>query len=323
MFRLLLGAIMAALLALPAGAEDLVRPATVTPIGAPHSCNGFYPEAARLARIEGVTTLAFHIDVNGTVRHVSISKSSGNEDLDDAASSCVRTWRYAPTLKDGKPIEVAWSADTEWRVKEVPPPAPMPVVTERNDSCMHYPFWAKRDDAEGTASIKFAISADGHPSDVFLSKPSGNEDLDKAATECVKSMRFHVPDNAVHQVSATATWSTLGRPKAINWHFEGFLGSEQAEAMTELAVGIIQCLRGAAGRSEFSSGLGGRTMVWMTYHRGEIDAVSVLRSSGNDALDRFAVECFKNAPPDPDRAHLLRHVGRAIFPVQWSRYLVP
>ncbi|MDR3526579.1 MAG: TonB family protein [Rhizomicrobium sp.] len=323
MFRLLLGAVLAALLALPAAAEDIFRPATVTPVGTPHSCNGFYPAAARLAHIEGVTTLAFHIDPNGAVRHVSISKSSGNEDLDDAAASCVRTWRYAPTLKDGKPIEVAWSADTEWRVRETPAPALMPVLTERDDSCMHYPFWARRDGAEGTASVEFTITADGHPSEISLGKPSGNEDLDKAALECVKSMRFRVPDSAAHAVSATATWSILGHSKALQWRLKGFLGSEQMEAITELAAGVVQCLKGVAGHSEFASGLSGTTVVWTTYHRGEIDAASVLRTSGNDALDHFAVECFKSAPPDADRAHALRHVGKAIFPVKWSRYLLP
>ncbi len=325
MFRLLLSAILASLLALPAAAEDMFRPATVIPIGAPHACNGFYPEAARLAHVEGVTALDFHIDVNGAVSHVRVAKSSGSEDLDDAAASCVRTWRYIPTLKDGKPVEVLWSAETEWRVPAAPPPPPAPLttLTERDNDCFHYPFWPERKHIGGTATVKFSISADGLPGDVVLSKESGNADLDKAALECVNSMRFRVPDATKHMASATATWSTLGRPKAVHWQFVGFLGSEAMETITELRTGIKQCLKGMASHSEFSSGFGGTTVIWATYDRGKIDEVSVLRSSGNDPLDRFAVECFKSEPPDEDQVHTLRHIGKVIFEIRWSRYLVP
>lgn len=306
-----------------ARAQDVFKPATVTPTGVPHTCNGFYPESAREAHIGGLTTVDFHINPNGTVSRVKVTKSSGNSDLDDASTSCVRTWRYLPVLKNGEAVEAAWTADVEWQTVAVPPKGPLPVMTDRADSCFHYPFWAKEKHIEGTASVKFQVGADGQPKSISMARSAGDKDLDDRALECVQSMHFHVADDKPHNITATATWSTLGRPRAIQWHFNGAIGSEAAEAMLEVTEGIKKCLKEAVGHSDFASGFNGKTVIWTRYSRGELQEASILHSSGNDGLDRFALACFKSNPPDSDQAHTIRKIGKGIFPIAWNRVFTP
>jgi TonB family protein len=306
-----------------AKAEDVFKPATVTPTGAPHSCDGFYPESAREAHIGGMATVDFHINPNGTVSRVKVTKSSGNSDLDDASTSCVRTWRYLPVLKSGVAVEAAWTADVEWKTVAVQPKGPLPVLTDRADSCFHYPFWAKEKHTEGTAAVKFQLGMDGLPKDISITRSAGDKDLDDRALECVQSMRFHVTDDKTHNITASATWSTLGRPRIVRWHLDGALGSEAAEAMLQVTEGIGKCLKGAVGHSDFTSGFNGETVIWTRYSRGELEEASILRSSGNDGLDRFALACFKSNPPDSDQAHTIRKIGKGVFPIVWNRVFTP
>lgn len=54
-----------------------------------------YPEEARWEERTGVTTLGFHISAEGAAQEISVLVSSGHEDLDSAAISSLRSWRFA------------------------------------------------------------------------------------------------------------------------------------------------------------------------------------------------------------------------------------
>ena len=90
-------------------------------LGRPHTCTENYPEAEAKAGIGGTTMLEFRITVDGTVASPRVLQSSGNDDLDQAALSCVAQWRYEPAMQNAKPIEVPWKAKVVWIA---PPPAP-------------------------------------------------------------------------------------------------------------------------------------------------------------------------------------------------------
>jgi protein TonB len=65
-----------------------------------------YPEAARRAGIEGVTTLRFEVRADGTVGAISVETSAGYAALDQAAMIAVRTWRFEPARRGSEAVPV-------------------------------------------------------------------------------------------------------------------------------------------------------------------------------------------------------------------------
>jgi TonB family protein len=66
-----------------------------------------YPEAARAAGIEGQVMVQAFVGKDGLVKDVRVVKSIPQ--LDDAAVTAVRQWRFKPALSEGAPAEV-WVA---------------------------------------------------------------------------------------------------------------------------------------------------------------------------------------------------------------------
>lgn len=62
-----------------------------------------YPKRARRMGWEGTVVLSFSVDENGNVYDIQVIHSSGYPDLDQAAISALRQWKFAP--KPGKPEE--------------------------------------------------------------------------------------------------------------------------------------------------------------------------------------------------------------------------
>jgi len=55
-----------------------------------------YPEGARRRNIQGTVRVSFYVDETGTVSNGSVSESSGNTELDEAALAAIRKWKYRP-----------------------------------------------------------------------------------------------------------------------------------------------------------------------------------------------------------------------------------
>jgi len=66
-----------------------------------------YPVEARHKREEGTVTLRLVISRDGRVSAISIQRSSGFPKLDEAALAAVRKWRWSPTIRDGRPVEIS------------------------------------------------------------------------------------------------------------------------------------------------------------------------------------------------------------------------
>jgi len=66
-----------------------------------------YPESARRRGIEGVATLRFQVHTDGTVAEMSVVRSAGHPDLDEAAMEAVRKWRFEPARR-GKEAVAVW-----------------------------------------------------------------------------------------------------------------------------------------------------------------------------------------------------------------------
>lgn len=77
-----------------------------------------YPEGAREKGQEGTVVVRMEILESGQVGEVGIKKSSGNNDLDEAALKAVRKWRFMPAKdKDtGEPIKCFTSFPVVFRL---------------------------------------------------------------------------------------------------------------------------------------------------------------------------------------------------------------
>ena len=66
-----------------------------------------YPESARRQGAEGVATLRFQVQTDGTVGEMSVVRSAGHPDLDQVAMEAVRKWRFEPARRGKDPV-VVW-----------------------------------------------------------------------------------------------------------------------------------------------------------------------------------------------------------------------
>ena len=124
MNRILLCTFLIAL-ALPAFAQDAGKQGTsdtaqspASPPQAPADCSAkkFYPTLAVRLGHEGVTTLGFTINADGTVSDVHVVESSGHTELDQDAVEGAACWHYKPAMKNGKPVAVPWKAKVTWHL---------------------------------------------------------------------------------------------------------------------------------------------------------------------------------------------------------------
>jgi TonB family protein len=71
-----------------------------------------YPESLKQQKINGITTIGFIVEVNGSVSHVEIVKESGYKEFDDEAVRLVEnfpTWK--PAQKDCNDVEFKMQID--------------------------------------------------------------------------------------------------------------------------------------------------------------------------------------------------------------------
>lgn len=66
--------------------------------------NIIYPAEAKKEGRSGMTVLSIQVSENGTVLKVSVAKSSGFTDLDQAAMDAAQKIQFRPALKDGKAV---------------------------------------------------------------------------------------------------------------------------------------------------------------------------------------------------------------------------
>ena len=74
-----------------------------------------YSEEARKAKYQGVCVLYLVVDAAGHPRDIRVAKSLGMG-LDEKAMEAVRTWRFEPAQKDGKPVAVAINVEVNFHL---------------------------------------------------------------------------------------------------------------------------------------------------------------------------------------------------------------
>src|SRR6266496_147077 len=168
-----------------------------------------YSEAARKAMTEGTELLSVLVDANGKPQNVKVLTPLGYG-LDENAVSAVKTWRFDPATKDGKPVAVQLMVEVTFRLYgyvigkvDVDPDTGStnidsylsPVIAEArkcwsrlSEDKTHSPG-VKR----GQLTIRFAISRDGHTQPTDFVSSSGDQLLDGIARDCIATLKLDKP----------------------------------------------------------------------------------------------------------------------------------
>jgi periplasmic protein TonB len=79
----------------------------------------FYPPSARRAEIQGVTTVRACVGPDGrTSGEPSVTKTSGNSSLDEAAAKWAKRARWSAGTEDGKPVEMCSQFNVRFKLTD-------------------------------------------------------------------------------------------------------------------------------------------------------------------------------------------------------------
>lgn len=78
-----------------------------------------YPLEARNRGYEGMVLVKVLVDEEGTVRNVSIARTSGISMLDSAAVQTAKNFVFSPAIVDGKPTQLWVTLPVEFKLKEM------------------------------------------------------------------------------------------------------------------------------------------------------------------------------------------------------------
>ncbi|MBN1274125.1 MAG: TonB family protein [Candidatus Aminicenantes bacterium] len=85
-----------------------------------------YPEALKIKGIEGTVILEIKTDEEGNIIDIKVIKSVHPE-LDHAAVSALKQWKYEPALKEGKPVSVVFTVSVDYKLDKKKQPAAAPT----------------------------------------------------------------------------------------------------------------------------------------------------------------------------------------------------
>lgn len=74
-----------------------------------------FTDAARKAKYSGTAVLRLTVTTEGTTRDVKILNSL-TPDLDRKAVAAVKTWKFEPAMKDGKPVPVSIDVEVDFHL---------------------------------------------------------------------------------------------------------------------------------------------------------------------------------------------------------------
>ncbi len=74
-----------------------------------------YPEEARKAKLSGSVVVALAINEKGGIDDVKVVRSS-NRVFEQNAMDAARQWKFAPAIKDGKPVAVQINAEMSFKL---------------------------------------------------------------------------------------------------------------------------------------------------------------------------------------------------------------
>jgi protein TonB len=79
-------------------------------------CKVEYPKASLMNEEQGVTSMSFLVNADGTVADSKVEKSSGFKGLDKAAVKGISACKFKPGTKDGAAAQTWTKVDYAWKL---------------------------------------------------------------------------------------------------------------------------------------------------------------------------------------------------------------
>jgi protein TonB len=79
-------------------------------------CKVDYPKASLMNEEQGVTSMSFLVNADGSVADSKLEKSSGFKGLDKAAIKSLSSCKFKPGTKDGAPAQTWTKVDYAWKL---------------------------------------------------------------------------------------------------------------------------------------------------------------------------------------------------------------
>ncbi len=196
-----------------------------------------YPSANRDAGVGGETYLWVLIDDRGVARAGQVNISSGCQELDEAALRAAQVMRFSPARNEGRsvavwiPIAISFDPDVPSAdgTAEVPGGEPLdepsftpfdiaPVLRNRADVARalrrEYPQRLRDAELSGRVTVWIRLDAEGVVEDVRINTPSAHPELDRAALNVARIMRFSPATDASGPVPAWISVPLIFEPRS-------------------------------------------------------------------------------------------------------------
>ena len=158
-----------------------------------------FPEAVLRKGTEGYVVVRAYVAKDGIVTRATISRSSGDTTLDEAARAAVLKWKMNPTAVKPEYLARGYNQRIDFRQEA-------PIAARYRDRAgyfgsfesakiwIHAPFpeYPTRErymKSQGVTHVRIVIGPDGQVSSAEVVKSSGFPNLDKAALDAVRKWR--------------------------------------------------------------------------------------------------------------------------------------
>ena len=90
--------------------------AEVPAVFEPSKCKAEYPKASLMNEEQGMVSMSFLVNPDGTVADSKLEKTSGFKNLDKAAIKSITACKFKPGTKDGAPAQTWTKVDYAWKL---------------------------------------------------------------------------------------------------------------------------------------------------------------------------------------------------------------
>ena len=149
-----------------------------------------YPEAALAANQAGTTVLRYIVETDRSLRDLSVERSSGWPQLDQAAIDALGRCKGVPALVNGVAVSSYGRLNYTWR------PSTKAALQFQAGCRPAYPAEALRLELQGTTVVRLSITEQGTLAKVEVAKSSGSDLLDAAAVSGLSTCKFKPAQNA-------------------------------------------------------------------------------------------------------------------------------
>lgn len=171
------------------------------------------------------------------------------------------------------------------------PPTTQPQSTGTAHVCgqKYYPPEAIRLGQEGTTLIIFRISVEGHPEDIYVAKSSGSFALDYAAVTCARNWLYK---------PALMNGNPIEVPWAarVTWELNNYLRTP----LPPTSIGAPHVCTGGPRAS--AENLSPTVLSFVISPTGNVTALNLVRSSGDNALDQYGITCVSTWQFEPAKS---------------------